>query len=50
MEGRKAARVTLVSPFASIEDREQWDDAIDWLIDAQAQLRDAYSSVNSIAD
>ena len=50
MEGRKAARVTLVSPFASIDDREQWDGAIDWLIHAQAQLRHAYSSVNGIAD
>lgn len=50
MEGRKAARVTLVSPFASIEDREQWDGAIDWLINAQERLRDAHSSVNGIAD
>ncbi|WP_202865216.1 DUF4268 domain-containing protein [Janibacter hoylei] len=45
MDGRKAARVTLVSTFTSIDDRASWDDAIEWLISAQSQFRDAWTVV-----
>ncbi|WP_346006808.1 DUF4268 domain-containing protein [Janibacter terrae] len=47
MEGRKASRVALTSSFSAVEDRDSWEDAVDWLISAQAQLRKAYYTVTN---
>lgn len=46
MEGSKAARVVVTSSFASLDDRDSWDDAIEWMIDAQSRVRRAYESVS----
>lgn len=45
MVGRKATRVSMNSRFTDLEDRQYWDDAFDWLIEAQAQLRSAFATV-----
>lgn len=44
MDGHKAARVVLTSNFASVDDRSRWEEAVDWLVAAQAQLRQAYAT------
>lgn len=41
MEGRKAARVVLSSPYSSVDDSTMWPQLNQWLLDAQARLRDA---------
>ena len=50
MKGRKAARVVVTSPFTSIDDRDAWDDAVEWLIAVQSQVRKAYTAVRGSAD
>lgn len=45
MDGRKATRVSLSSGFTDLTNREEWDDAVDWLISAQARLRAAVDAV-----
>lgn len=49
MLGKKASRVLLNSGFTDIADRQQWDKAIDWLIDAQVRLREAFEAVGGRA-
>jgi hypothetical protein len=41
MEGRKAARVVVASPYQDVSARDQWPAIIDWLMDAQIRLRAA---------
>lgn len=49
MAGLKGARVALEPKFTELDDREQWDDAITWLIDAQVGLRRALDVVGPLA-
>lgn len=45
MDGSKATRISLLSSFRTVNDRDRWDEAVAWLIDAQLQLRLAIDSV-----
>lgn len=45
MEGRKASRVGLISNFTRLDERDEWDAAVDWIIDSQARLRRAFAAV-----
>lgn len=45
MEGRKAARIALTSTFTKLEEKERWEDAVDWLVTSQEELREAFDAV-----
>lgn len=49
MEGRKAARIIISSPYHDVNARDQWPAIIEWLIDAQTRLRAALDAVGGIA-
>jgi hypothetical protein len=44
MEGRKAARIVIASPYQDVTAREEWPAIIDWLMDAQTRLRKALNA------
>jgi hypothetical protein len=44
MEGRKAARIVVPSPYQDVSARDQWPAIIEWLIDAQVRLRAAFDA------
>lgn len=49
MVGRKAARIGLKSPYASVTEADKWPAMIAWLVDAQVRLRAALEAVGSIS-
>lgn len=49
MVGRKAARIGLKSPYASVTETDKWPAMIAWLLDAQVRLRAALEAVSSIS-
>ena len=48
MDSRKAARVGIESHFKTVADVEQWSAMVEWLIDAQVQLRAALAASGGI--
>ncbi|UUW87500.1 DUF4268 domain-containing protein [Pimelobacter simplex] len=48
MEGRKAAKVYVMSDYADIGDVDQWPAMLDWLIDTQQALRSALDTVGGV--
>jgi hypothetical protein len=48
MEGLKATKIVLPSPYPEIEDRERWPQMADWPIAKQELFRKAFDSIGGI--
>ena len=48
MEGRKATKIVLPSPYPEIEDRAQWSQMAEWLIAKQELFRKAFDAIGGI--
>jgi hypothetical protein len=48
MDGRKAARIMLSSPFTDLTDKDEWPQMIDWLVQKQIAVRRALTAVGGI--
>jgi hypothetical protein len=48
MEGKNDARVYVVSPFDSVDDRDQWSAAMDWLIEMHLRFKRAIHEIGGL--
>lgn len=48
MEGKKATRIAMLSPYLDVLDRGRWPEMVDWLIDSQSRLRKAFAAVGGV--
>ncbi|GHG51865.1 hypothetical protein GCM10011331_15970 [Flavimobilis marinus] len=48
MDGMKATKIVLTSPFMSINDRDQWPAMAEWLIETQERFRRALDAIGGI--
>ena len=48
MEGKNDARVYVVSPFESVDDRDQWPEMMDWLIEEHVRFKRAIQAVGGL--
>jgi hypothetical protein len=50
MEGRKATKIVLPSPYPEIEDRARWPQMANWLIEKQELFRKDFDAIGGIPE
>jgi hypothetical protein len=49
LDGKKACRIEAASDSASIDQRDEWPAYLDWMVDTQTRLREAFAAVGGLA-